>query len=124
MSACANVTGSNKTSITEQTHFMRACMEQLFQFLLQLLMDTSVWLMRMGEDKENCPSTKHFCHQMTLQRVTTELLASVSASAAAPGSLPTATSSSDLCGTTKRFKSFPADQTDWQYVHQCIATIA
>lgn len=35
-----------------------------------------------------------------------------------------ATSSADLCGTTKRFKLFPADRTASQYVHQCIATIA
>lgn len=56
MSAWANVTGSNKTSITEQTHFMRACTEQLFQFLLHLLTDTSVWLMKRVKMREIVPA--------------------------------------------------------------------
>lgn len=60
MSACANVTGSNKTSITEQTHFMRACMEQLFQFLLHLLMDTSAWLMKRTKMREIVPARSIF----------------------------------------------------------------
>lgn len=60
MSACANVTGSNKTSITEQTHFMSACMEQLFQFLLHLLKDTSVWLMKRVKMRETVPARSIF----------------------------------------------------------------